>query len=63
MANKDSQHNPLRFDCLDLSISGPEFADQLEKVAPPLLADMVGANFSKLVPFLHDIDGDYSLLN
>ena len=41
---------PLRFDRLKFSISGPEFADQLEEVALPLIAQMLGAKCQQAGP-------------
>ena len=65
IASKDNQHKkePLRFDRLNFSSPGPEFADQLEDVALPLLTEMLGANVSKLVLCLHIFDGGSALLD
>ena len=57
------KRKPLRFDRLTFSISDPEFADQLEEIALPLLAEMLGANVSKLVLCLHIFDGGSALLD
>ena len=54
---------PLRYDRLKFSTSGPELASQLEEVALRLLTEMLGANVSKLVLCLHIFDGDSALLD
>ena len=52
-SRQSAKKEPLRFDRLNFSVAGPEFADQLEEVALPLLTEMLGANVSKLVLCLH----------
>ena len=53
----------LRLDRLNFSISGPEFADQLEEVARPLRTEMLGANVNKLGLCHHVFDGGSALLD
>ena len=47
---------PLRFDRLKTYQFQAKFADQLEEKAQPLLAEILGANVSKLVLFLNTFD-------
>ena len=65
IASKDNHYKkePLRLDRLNFSILGPEFDDQLEEVAMPLLTEMLGANISKLVPCFHIFDDDSALFD
>ena len=59
---QSAKKEPLRFGRLT-SVSGSEFADQLEEVALTLLTEMRGANVSKLVLSLHILDGDSAVLD
>ena len=58
-----AKKEPVRFGRLNFSNSCPEFADQLEEVALPLLTEMLGANVSKLVFCRHIFDCDSALLD
>ena len=60
---QSAKKEPLRFDRLNFSFSGPEFDDQLEEVALPLLAEILGANVSKLALCRHIFGGDSALLD